>query len=216
MKPSLPQEEWYGTFFIRRRRQTVVANIRVIAVKSVIAETVVAAERTVVTQKQSFGTLEFDRKPSSQADVPKPGHQLAVVNKSDHEAQNRRSSTKMECKDSNEHHRDPPRRSINIRLRRNGRHQSGRTYHNNQFAIVHDPRLVASPFDTPNQKCLQLNLKLFCLNPDLRIMVKKNRSHVKCRIFEFQTRFCSTPMFFCSTPVSFRPGSIQPRYRINW
>ena len=42
---------------------------------------------------------------------------MAVANKPDTEAQHGRSSTKMGLQ---EQHQDPPRRSINIRVRRNG------------------------------------------------------------------------------------------------
>ena len=89
----------------------------VVAEQSVVADQITVADQYTVTAKQLFGTLESDRKPSSQIDVPIPGRKMAVVNKSDAEAQHGRSTTKMELQ---EHHQDPPRWSINIRVRRNG------------------------------------------------------------------------------------------------
>ena len=94
-----------------------------VAVQSAVADQIVVVDQTVVADqyavaaKQLFGTLESDQKPSPQLDVPIPGCKMAVVDKSDAEAQRRRSSPKMEFL---EHHQDPPRRSINIRLRQNG------------------------------------------------------------------------------------------------
>ena len=62
------------------------SNMPVVAAKTVVVAKPVVADQYAVTTKQLFGTLESDRKPSSQIEVPIPGRKLAMINKSDTEA----------------------------------------------------------------------------------------------------------------------------------
>ena len=103
-----------------------------------------------------------------------------------------------------EHHQDPPRQPINIRFCRTGTRAVPITLIIKlQLCGIAEAMypLVVSFVDAPrhNKKYMQFKLILLSLNPELRMTVKQNRSHLKYRILEFQTWFC-----------------IQPQYSMNW